>query len=613
MIKHILLFLFFFNTILPESFGWERTFYKNPNNGPDLYDGFSILRNIEDDGFIVAGTTQDSVLVNTIFIKNFRDDGNISWAIAYKFQSTTGESCKHISYNFDSTGYIITGYIIRPGSSGTQTKYPFIMRIRKDGTFASGSDVRYLNFEGSGLHITPSVEGKYIVSGEMSGSFTANIGLRRGFLASIRENLSVEWVTELSSNVTLPTTINTRLKAASHSVVVPHPFIPEASAFLVCGSGIATYQDFTQVMPGQSSSLSLVDENGDVVWSKEYGFNEMGAKVCYDPLSGMVYLLANSGLNQTPGTMILHVINMHTGNLYRSYAINPEGKASSNMYPGRLNGYSMKMIDNQLTIMGYIPDVFFIGRKTASRQRLPFVMEIDLSTMSPIMALVQSTDEISTRNVYNLNNNTDNILCEYNALSPYRPILFTPDMGTVYYDTANSRYVWATVHNSINLPLPFTSLAVWSKGLMPSENCNEKPFSFSLTPFESTFRNAGGIKMVQSISSSNINAYRLPSGLPQEFECVGMGIASVSPTPKNKTATTAYVPYNGVPTGFTSWIANINVHTFIIKDLSGNTVESGTGLDIVYKVENLLTVGTYNLEVFAIDGTQIITRLVITQ
>lgn len=146
---------------------------KSPSDGPEIMKKYSIVRSVDDDGYVIAGSTfigtNAGMAVNVMLVDDF---GSIVWSYYYGYPAV-GFEATHIDYNRAKDGYVICGFSnIEWNAIGpTNTARPFVLEIDDVGAQVRH---RFIDLYGAFVKIKPTPKGNYIAVGFINDTTLAS-------------------------------------------------------------------------------------------------------------------------------------------------------------------------------------------------------------------------------------------------------------------------------------------------------------------------------------------------------------------------------------------------------------------------------------------------------
>jgi hypothetical protein len=173
---------------------------KAPSDGIEKMKKYSIVRSVDDDGYVIAGSTPvdnfTAMGVNVMFID---DLGTVVWSYYYGFPGQ-GFEATHIDYNTDSNGYVISGYTMREWSTPFQPR-PFILEIDDLGTQMNN---KFMDYHGVFFKVKPTPLGDYIAIGYVGD--TSIVGTKDAVCVKFDDTLGILWFHHYRGDYTFATT-----------------------------------------------------------------------------------------------------------------------------------------------------------------------------------------------------------------------------------------------------------------------------------------------------------------------------------------------------------------------------------------------------------------------
>lgn len=172
---------------------------KAPSDGVEKMKKYSIVRSVDDDGYVIAGTTPvdnfTAMGVNVMFIDDF---GTVVWSYYYGFPGQ-GFEATHIDYSV-SGGYVISGYTMREVITPFQPR-PFVLEITNLGAQMAS---KFMDYHGVFFKVKPTPLGDYIAIGYVGD--TSILGTKDAVCVKFDNSWSVQWFHHYRGDYTFAST-----------------------------------------------------------------------------------------------------------------------------------------------------------------------------------------------------------------------------------------------------------------------------------------------------------------------------------------------------------------------------------------------------------------------
>jgi hypothetical protein len=319
---------------------------KNILSGLELMQGYVVIRNNTNNGFLVAGSTP-SVDGMRIHLIDIHDTGAIIWS---KYISDRTPSTSIYFTSIDSkqanNGYILCGYMFENSSPGVPISV--VIDVNNIGTVQK---VQRLNIPGV-LVFAKTIPNGYIFSGYLGNDTTLYTQKRDGYLIKLDDTLAFSWACKIN-HIDIPNDVfANRFDVVNGAEIIIDEVNKDTTYFI--------HGNYTRkgVLGSTVPAIfcAMLDKNGNLFNNFSLEGNFTSNSCTYDKIEKRIWLVGNKTFDIGSGSSfgMLFKIDYENGIIESSKKIYGLESEIEGMIPQMLCFHNIELLEDTLHIFGYI-------------------------------------------------------------------------------------------------------------------------------------------------------------------------------------------------------------------------------------------------------------------
>lgn len=407
-------------------------------SGLELMQGYVVIRNNTNNGFLLAGSTP-SVDGMRIHLIEVHDTGEILWT-KYIQDRTPSNSIffTSIDSKLAKNGYVISGYLFENSNPGRPISVA--IDVNNAGTVQK---VQRLDIPGV-LVFAKSIHGGYLFSGYLGNDTSLYSNKRDGFIAKLDDTFALAWACKIN-HMDMPDDVyGNRFDVINGAEMIIDVNNSDTSYFI--------HGNYTRkgVLGSTVPAMfyAMLDKNGNLFNNFSFEGNFTANSCVYDTTEKRIWLVGNKTFDVGSGSSfaMLYKIDYANGIIESSNKIYGRESEIEGMIPQMLCFHNIELQEDTIHIFGYIRKMS-VGNNQLADPNLSFKISFPKDSLNNYSSDFYQSNTMMHTGYLSMYKGTL-ASCYYDEMSlpvGLTPVFYTPQIGTTF-KTLNGKNSFGVVN-----------------------------------------------------------------------------------------------------------------------------------------------------------------------
>jgi len=398
---------------------------KNITSGLELMQGYVVIRNNTNNGFLIAGSTP-SVDGMRIHLIDVHDTGVIIWN-KYISDRTPSHSIYFTSIDSKqaNNGYILCGYLFETSQPGKPISV--VVDVNNIGTVQK---VQKLNIPGV-LVFAKTIPNGYLFSGYLGNDTTLYTNKRDGYIIKLDDTLAFSWSCKINHNDIQNNVFANRFDVINGAEIIIDELNQDTTYFI--------HGNYTRkgVLESTVPAIfyAMLDRNGNLFNNFSLEGNFTSNSCVYDKIDKRIWLVGNKTFDVGSGSSfgMLFKIDYANGIIESSKKIYGRESEIDGMVPQMLCFHNVELLDDTVHVFGYIRKMS-LGNNQLANPNLSFKISFPKDSLHRYESDFYQSNTMMHTGYLGMFKGTLSS-CYYDEMSlpvGLTPVFYSPKIGTTY-------------------------------------------------------------------------------------------------------------------------------------------------------------------------------------